>query len=252
MSNSAAGRLIGSGRNADVYDVGGGRVLRRYRDGRARAVVAAEATVMTHARAHGVPVPEVFEVRESEIVMERAAGPTMLDVLSRRPWTYRSATRLLARLHAQVHAVPALGWLPAPFGGGGSQVLLHRDLHPLNVIMTADGPQIIDWEGAARGPAVADVAMTWVIIGFSEIPGPRLRALATQPVQSLFAREFLRAAGKHGAHGAYGTGGCLRPPSGSAAWTATCCRRNRRGWSGCCGRGGFLGAEQTGGIVPDD
>jgi hypothetical protein len=166
---------------------------------------------MDHARVHGVPVPEVFEVRESEIVMALAAGPTLLDVLSRRPWTVRSGARLVARLHAQVHAVPALDWLPAAFGarparatrdgadmgdaGGGEQVLLHRDLHPLNVIMTADGPRIIDWEGAARGPASADVALTWVIVGFSEAPGPRLRMLATRPLQALFAREFLRAAG---------------------------------------------------------
>lgn len=53
-------------------------------------------------------------------------------------------------------------------------MLLHRDLHSQNVILTSGGPVIIDWEGAARGPAVADVAMTWVVIGFSEIPMPRL------------------------------------------------------------------------------
>ena len=63
------------------------------------------------------------------------------------------------------------------------------------MILTPDAPQIIDWEGAARGPAVADVAMTWVIIAFSEIPGPRLEAMAARPVQAMFARRFLRAAG---------------------------------------------------------
>lgn len=194
MSNSPQGKLIGRGRSADVYDIGGGRVLRRYRDGRPHRAVTAEADVMRHARAHGVPVPEVFEVRESEIVMERAAGPAMLEVLAQRPWTVRSVARQLARLHGLVHAVPALDWLPAPFGeSGGADVLLHRDLHPLNVIMTADGPLIIDWEGAARGPAAADVAMTWVVVGFSEAPGPRIRTLATRPLQALFVREFLRA-----------------------------------------------------------
>jgi tRNA A-37 threonylcarbamoyl transferase component Bud32 len=215
VSHSVPGRLIGRGRNANVYDIGGGRVLRRYRDGRPRRLVATEAEVMTHARAHGVPVPEVFDVSESEIVMERATGPTMLDVVARRPWTVRSTARLVAELHALVHAVPALDWLPAPFSdragsvgtgsveeaedvsaaNGHGQSLLHRDLHPLNVIMTADGPMIIDWEGAARGLAAADVAMTWVIVGFFEAPMPRLQALATRPLQALFASEFLRAAG---------------------------------------------------------
>ena len=46
-----------------------------------------------------------------------------------------------------------------------------------------------------RGPAVADVGMTWVIIGFSDIPGPRWRAVAARGVQAALTRSFLRAAG---------------------------------------------------------
>ena len=105
----APGRLVGSGRYADVYDIGRGRVLRRYRD--AAAVPSREAEVMTHARAHGVPVPEVFAISGTDIIMEYARGPTMLQVLTRRPWTLRHHARLLADLHALVHAVPVLGWL---------------------------------------------------------------------------------------------------------------------------------------------
>ena len=202
MAEGTVGALLASGRNADVYDLGDGRVLRRYRDGRPAEAVAREAEVMAHARAHGVPVPEVFGVSGADVVMARASGPTMMDSLARRPWTVRAQAALLARLHRQVHAVPALGWLRAPFGDdaesrgvAGGEVLLHHDLHPQNVILTPDGPQIIDWEGAARGPAVADVVMTWVIIAFSEIPGPRLEAMAARPVQAMFARRFLRAAG---------------------------------------------------------
>ena len=196
MAEAEPGRLIAGGRSADVYEAGDGRVLRRYRDGRPADRVAREAEVMAHARAHGVPVPEVFDVAGCDIVMERADGPTMLTELGRRPLTFRRQARLLARLHAVVHAVPALEWLPAPFGDdGGAQVLLHRDLHPQNVILTADGPLIIDWEGAARGPAVADVAMTWVIVGFSSVPPAGLSAAAVRAVQALFTRSFLAAAG---------------------------------------------------------
>jgi aminoglycoside phosphotransferase (APT) family kinase protein len=194
MAEAGPGRLIAGGRSADVYEAGDGRVLRRYRDGRPAGRVAGEAEVMVHARAHGVPVPEVFDVAGGDIVMERADGPTMLTVLGRRPLAFRRQARLLARLHAVVHAVPALEWLPAPFGDGdGAQVLLHRDLHPQNVILTADGPRIIDWEGAARGPAVADVAMTWVIVGFSDVAG--LTSARIRAVQALFTRSFLAAAG---------------------------------------------------------
>jgi aminoglycoside phosphotransferase (APT) family kinase protein len=196
MAEAVAGELVGAGRSADVYAAGEGRVLRRYRDGRPPAAVAREAEVMAHARAHGVPVPEVCDVAGRDIVMERVDGPTMLDAVGRRPWTYRAQARLLAGLHAAVHAVPALDWLRAPFGeGDGAQVLLHRDLHPQNVILTADGPRIIDWEGAARGPAAGDVAMTWAIVGFSSPPGGVIVALEVRAMQALFNRAFLRAAG---------------------------------------------------------
>ena len=197
MGTELPGTLVGAGRNADVYDVGGGRVLRRYRDGRDPAAVDREAQVMAHARAHGVPVPEVFEVVGSDIVMERVTGPTMLDVLGRRPWTLRGQARLLARLLETVHAVPAP---PGSRVAGGdedpdSQVLVHRDLHPMNVILTAAGPVIIDWEGAARGPAMCDVAWTWVILATSEVQGAGLVTAAVRGLQAQFTRSFVRAAG---------------------------------------------------------
>jgi aminoglycoside phosphotransferase (APT) family kinase protein len=215
VTEQAARKPIGTGRSADVFDIGGGRVLRSYRDGRPPEWVAREAEVMAHARAHGVPIPEVFEVSGTDIVMERVSGPTMLDVLTSRPWLLWSHARLLARLHAQVHAVPALPWLRPSFGpeprpelpgpgsvpaasppaeAGALPVLLHCDLHPQNVILTSRGPQLIDWEGAAQGSASADIAMTWTIIAFSDVPGSRAEVLVGHLFQGLLARAFLRAA----------------------------------------------------------
>jgi aminoglycoside phosphotransferase (APT) family kinase protein len=197
MANELPGTLIGAGRNADVYDIGGGRVLRRYRDSQHARAIELQARVMVDARASGVPVPEVFEVTGTDIVMERAAGPTMLEALARRPWTVRSHARSLARLHALVHQVAAPPGLPAPCGDDDreSQVLLHRDLHPGNVILTSAGPMIIDWEGAARGPAIYDVAMTWVIVASSEVPENGLAAGVVRALQGQFTRSFVRAAG---------------------------------------------------------
>ena len=202
MAVKVPGTLVGSGRSADVYDVGDGRVLRRYRDGRDPRHVDGEAQVMVYARTHGVPVPEVFDVSGPDIVMARAVGPTMLDLVARRPWQLRAHARLLARLHGIVHQVPASGLAGLALrtrrgesGPADGDVLLHRDLHPLNVILTEAGPMIIDWEGASHGPAVADVALTWVIIGYSDVPNSGIEGAVTRAFQATFTRSFVRAAG---------------------------------------------------------
>lgn len=189
---SAPGELIGRGRRAEVYDLGGGRVLRRYREG--PGAVDLEAEVMTHARAHGVPVPEVFDTGgDTDLVMESVSGPTMLDDLARRPWKIVEHARELARLQRVVHAVPALQGLRAPFGPGAS--LLHLDLHPMNVLLGASGPVIIDWEGAANGPPEADIALAWLLIRFSEIPGSFHQRVVGAVGQSSFASLFRYSAG---------------------------------------------------------
>ena len=201
MAVEAPGTPVGAGRNTDVFDIGGGRVLRRYRDRREARWVDIEAQVMMRARASGVPVPEVFDVSGSDIVMERAVGPTMLDAVGSRPWTVVACARLLARLHGIVHQVPASALdgldLPTRFWNSPADgdVLLHRDLHPMNVILTQSGPVIIDWEGATRGPAIADVALSWAILGFSDVPGPRIEAALIRSIRALFTRSFVRAAG---------------------------------------------------------
>ena len=169
----------------------GNRVLRRYRD--AGKSAEREAAVMTYARSAGLPVPEVFDVQGADLVMERVVGPTMTAALARRPWTLAAQARVLAGLHRAVHAVPAPDWLPGPFGGGDA--LLHLDLHPENVLMTAGGPVLIDWTNAARGPAEVDVADAWLVVSVGSVPGGRLQSAVVGAAQGTFARLFRRAAG---------------------------------------------------------
>ncbi len=188
---SSPGTLLAKGRWNDVYDLGDGRVLRRFRDPTRSAEF--EAEVMRHARAHGVRVPEVFSAQGTDLVMSRATGPTMLSELTRHPASLARNAATLAMLHQAVHAVPPLPALEAPFGPGGS--LLHLDLHPNNVILSPDGPVLIDWEGAVCGPAEADLAHTWLLLRTSAIPGPPLQRLVGWAGQALFARVFLAQAG---------------------------------------------------------
>lgn len=162
--------LIGRGRAADVFDAGGGRVLRRYRTPHP-GVVEREAAAMQHLRAHGAPVPEVFSASGDEMVMERLSGRSMLDVLKSRPWRAATIGRQLAELHARIHSIPAgdlaaSGAVPR-FSDGDS--ILHLDLHPDNVMLTDRGPVIIDWSNVAVGEPLADVLNSWMIMVTSSV-----------------------------------------------------------------------------------
>ncbi|SHI25925.1 hypothetical protein SAMN05444521_6353 [Streptomyces sp. 3214.6] len=57
MFMPVTGRLLGSGRTADVYEIDEAWVLRRDRDGWGDA--AAEGAVMAHVREYGYPAPAV-------------------------------------------------------------------------------------------------------------------------------------------------------------------------------------------------
>ncbi len=188
MSDAAPpGRLIGSGRAADVYDVGAGRVLRRYR---VPFDAGPEARVMTYLRRAGFPVPEVFDADGTDLVLARLTGPDMLADLARRPWRAVRHARTLAGLHDQLHAIEAPDWVARLPEADGDRVL-HMDLHPGNVMLTGDGPVVIDWSNAFAGPAGADTAMAALIMRTSEVDDlPAPVRLAAGAVRRTFVRRF--------------------------------------------------------------
>jgi aminoglycoside phosphotransferase (APT) family kinase protein len=181
--------LIGRGRAADVYDLGGGRVLRRYRTA-AAGDAALEARAMKHLRAHGAPVPEVFEADGADLVMERLDGPTMLDTVKAKPWRARAIGRQLSQLQAQIHRVPVDGLELRRRCAGDA--ILHLDLHPDNVIVTARGPVVIDWSNVALGDPLADAMYSWMVMVTSSPDGvPLLLRPALQRVRRSLTDGFV-------------------------------------------------------------
>jgi aminoglycoside phosphotransferase (APT) family kinase protein len=158
------GELIGSGRSADIYAIGPGRVLRR---SRGDLNMRREADIMLHVAKAGFPVPAVYDVSGADLVMERLDGPDMLADLARHPWRARRYGHILADLHNQLHAIEAPPGLYRPVGPGDR--VMHLDLHPMNVMLTGRGPVVIDWSSGAAGPAGADVAMAYLIMASSEV-----------------------------------------------------------------------------------
>lgn len=180
------GPKLAEGRDSEIFEHGPGRVLRMARDGRS---LEAEAEVMRYVREQGYPAPEVHESGQGYLVMERLDGPTMMAAVVKHPGRIRAYGRLLASLHERLHRIPAPGGLPE--AGVAGDRIVHRDLHPLNVLMTGDGPAVIDWANAARGDPAYDLADTWVLLATAELPGgPVARAVAGAG-RRMFLRSFL-------------------------------------------------------------
>lgn len=180
------GPLLASGRDGDIYEFGPGRVLRRAKSGR---VIEREAKIIEYANEHGYPVPKIYDILSggTEIVMERIEGPMMADEIAREPWKMARYGRELADLHDRLHVIPAPDWLPDM----GGDRLVHLDLHPLNVMMTASGPVVIDWTNAGRGEALLDVAFTVLLLTCPRVPGSNLKNAVFRPIRQVLARAFV-------------------------------------------------------------
>lgn len=181
------GPKLAEGRDSEIFEHGAGRVLRVARDGRS---LVAEADIMRHVRSHGYPCPDVYDAGEGYLVMDRLEGPTMMESAGKPPFPIRRSGRLLADLHERLHRIPAPpGIRVAPLPGDR---MVHRDLHPLNVMMTPDGPIVIDWSNASAGDPAFDVADTWILFACATPPTGGLDRLIVPIGRRVMLKAFLR------------------------------------------------------------
>ena len=216
------GEKIGEGAFADVHAWAPGQVVKLFKTGVPRRFGRHEAQMIRAVFAAGAPAPEVFgEVTVAGrfgIVLTRLDGPTLLQLSRDGALTFEQTGAILAAACLSIHKtppppdVPSLrdgmdgtlrllgGILPRHIGAGILSLierlppgdgLCHYDLHPGNVIMTAEGPSIIDWDGAVRAPAALDLACCHV--GLSEhapeiADNPQRPRAVNAALQSEYAR----------------------------------------------------------------
>ena len=135
---------------------------------------------MRKAAAGGVPVPDVLEVQPDALVLERVDGPTMLREIERQPWRFASFARELGRIHRTV------------LDAG----VVHGDFHPLNIILAADGPVVIDWSNGGEGDPMSDVAFSQVILATSDADFPRWLESVGRAVRRRFVGAYLKGVGR--------------------------------------------------------
>jgi aminoglycoside phosphotransferase (APT) family kinase protein len=189
------GEKIGEGAYSDVHAWTPGRVVKLFKPGFPRRHSWWEARMARAAFAAGAPAPEVFEELTLEgrfgVVLQRLDGPTLLQLSRSGAMTRAQTGAILASLARSVHEVAAPaeilsllettsgelrnsdGALPEHIATGVLTLierlapgdgLCHGDLHPGNVIMTPDGPRIVDWQGATRAPPSFDLACSQVLL----------------------------------------------------------------------------------------
>lgn len=215
--------VVGQGRTAAIYAWDDGRVLKLFQEWMPREAVEVEAQNTRVAQENGLPVPKVYEIVQEDgrygLIYERVDGPTMLHVLTSKPWSLITMARQLADLHAQMHEVQVEQGLT---GGheryrqriqradspdevkiaalkrldelGGGSALCHGDFHPDNILMTARGPMMIDWLDASRGNPVGDVARTMLLLTAGEplIDVSRMKRWVTAHARQTFAQTYLK------------------------------------------------------------
>jgi len=211
------GQLQASGRTADVYAWDDDHVLKLFHDWFPLEDIEYEARIARAVHASGLPVPlagDIIRVNQRHsLLYERLDGPSMLQMLTRRPWRVFHYARRSSILHAQMHTqhptpafrenVPAQreklrrkiqqatvlphalrsALLTALQAMPGGERICHGDFHPGNVLLTDQGEIVIDWIDATCGNPLADVARTTIIL---------LGAVAGHQVPSPFMQVFVR------------------------------------------------------------
>ena len=210
---------VALGRTAEIFDWQNGQILKLYHEWCPPDWVEREARLTRAVRAAGVPAPAVIDLVERDgrrgIIFERITGRSLLADFSAKPWHLIQSARLLAELHAAMHAreipdlpslndslvyrvthAPAseevksaalnvLAQLPA-----GSTVC-HFDFHPDNVILSPRGPVIIDWMTVTGGHPLGDAARTSLILRVGAPPSSLARGILII-ARDVFHNQYLK------------------------------------------------------------
>ncbi|MDK2951870.1 MAG: hypothetical protein PWQ77_1535 [Kosmotogales bacterium] len=189
--------VISKGRTAEIYRLDGKKVLKLFYQDFPLSEVELEYENNLQIQSTGLKIPEAFELYKINgrygIVYEKISGNSMLMEMFSNTEKISEYMRILAEVHSEIHkntvdkltshderlkrdiyespvlSVPEKDRLlmklkEATHKGN----LCHGDFHPDNVIISEEGPVVIDWITAAKGNPVADIARTVILIAVSE------------------------------------------------------------------------------------
>ena len=217
------GKLIGQGRTAEIFELNSNKVIKLFRQDFPLPVIEHEFKIGKEIANKGLPIPKIYDLIEIDnrvgIVYEKVMGPTMMSIISSRPWRIKVEAKRLAELHRtiQIHITADITsqylWIKKniqetkllnsrikaklsdylealPKG----ELLCHGDFHPDNIIISRDKIYVIDWMGATIGNPLADVARTSVMLKFAVVPEhlSKIKKSIIKFVREIFYKEYIR------------------------------------------------------------
>jgi len=210
------GEPIARGGRSTVYAWGDDAVAKVPMPDTPDAWIRTEAGYTAAVYDAGAPVPEFLGFEENEgrtiSIYRRANGVLMLDSLLGDLDRVVEYAHLLAELQVRFASLVPPIVLPDQLDRLRSKIrvaaqrvdesfeaaldavppvtrvaVCHGDLHPANVILTDDGPVVVDWFDASRGDPVADVARSTILLAQADEldhPDPDIHALVTRFVDA--------------------------------------------------------------------
>jgi aminoglycoside phosphotransferase (APT) family kinase protein len=184
------GELVARGTRSSIHAYGRGAVAKVPHPSTPDGWIESEAAYADAARAVGASVPRLLgTVRiggRPASVWDRVRGTSMWERVIEQPRLSAEIGRLLAEVQQRLFELVPPVTLPRQRDRIVSKIrktaatvdptliralelipasptpprLCHGDLHPSNVILSTDGPMVVDWFDASRGDPVADVART--------------------------------------------------------------------------------------------
>lgn len=193
------GQMIGQGNTAEVFNWGTESILKLYRSGLPDTLCTDEFHKTSEAYNLVKTVPKPIKIiRDKErigAVYQKIKGKTMLKEMLAKPWSSRKYAKQFAEYHIDMQR-PVDFEFPTvkdklkcdisyvdvlketekqqlykylkelPDGN----ILCHFDLHPDNIMLSGDNYYIIDWMTACKGDKFSDVARTYIMLTYSQIP----------------------------------------------------------------------------------
>jgi aminoglycoside phosphotransferase (APT) family kinase protein len=214
MSPRLLGEVVARGSRSLVHAYGRGAVVKVPKPATPASWIRAEAEYVQAVRAVGAPAPALLGMERifgrPASVWERVDGPSLWQQVVDRPKRSTEVGRRLADVQLALfelvppvtlpdqrdRMVSKIRWSAANVDASlglalellpmraGTPHLCHGDLHPSNVIVSEDGPVLVDWFDASRGDRAADVARSLLtLLGHgaatpSHLPGSDRRTLA--------------------------------------------------------------------------